>query len=372
MKKRNKIHEIDSTNDIKYRGPLTYQHFKMAGWFFIALSQIPVVMSIGDMINKDSAGNAQLLRTILSVIGNIAAPLLLIANFALILTARAGYKKLLIQYAALSVGTIAVYFMIYERYVIGLFASLSSSRSEAHEMVKEIMAEDGFLAFNMFLDLFLCTLVMFFLDYRPKKHFQGKKHMIFRLLVLIPILYEGVSITMKILAGLHIISISPLAFPFLTTKPPMGFVVFVALALFIKRRERKYLKSGKTLEQYKGFLETNSNSWHFSVHSAIIMVVAVIIDFAVVLVFAVAYSVPYADTPLSESALYEGISIIAKCGFGESLALILVAPIMLLFSYNRAAKNPKFDKFIPLAGVGLIAIVYFEGIFEIICNKFAG
>ena len=370
MKKRNKIHEIDSTNDLRYRGPLTYQSFKLAGWAFIALSQIPVVMSLGDTIDKNPEGNAQVLRMILSVIGNVAAPLLLIANFAAILSARTGFKKLLIQYGALSVAAIAVFTLIYERYMIGFFASMTS-RSEAHTMMNDLFAEDGYLAFNMFLDLFLCTLVMFFLDYRPKKWFQGKKHIIFRLFVLIPILYEGASITLKILAGLHAIRIPPLMFPFLTTKPPMGFVVFVALALFIKRRERKYLKSGKTLEQYKEFLDTNANSWHFSVHAAIIMVVAVIVDLAVVIIFAVVYAASYADPSQMESALYEAIAVITKCGFGTSVALILVAPIMLLFSYNRKPKNPKLDKFIPLVGVGLIAVVYFEGMFEILCSRFA-
>lgn len=41
---------------------------------------------------------------------------------------------------------------------------------------------------NLFIDLFMCTLFMFFLDYVPEKHFQGKKLRIFRAMALIPVI----------------------------------------------------------------------------------------------------------------------------------------------------------------------------------------
>ena len=44
-RKRIKLHEVSLEEDIKYRGPLSYRHFRIFGWLCIALSQ--VVMLIG-------------------------------------------------------------------------------------------------------------------------------------------------------------------------------------------------------------------------------------------------------------------------------------------------------------------------------------
>lgn len=52
------------------------------------------------------------------------------------------------------------------------------SHAAAAESIKEIIAKSstGFISFNIFIDLTLCTLVMFFINYNPKKYFQGKKN----------------------------------------------------------------------------------------------------------------------------------------------------------------------------------------------------
>ena len=45
MGKRRKLHEYSAENDIRYRGPLSYQGFQILGWLCIALSQVVVVMT---------------------------------------------------------------------------------------------------------------------------------------------------------------------------------------------------------------------------------------------------------------------------------------------------------------------------------------
>ena len=37
-KRRLRIHEVTHENDIRYRGPLSYQHFQILGWLCIVLS----------------------------------------------------------------------------------------------------------------------------------------------------------------------------------------------------------------------------------------------------------------------------------------------------------------------------------------------
>ena len=55
-------------------------------------------------------------------------------------------------------------------------------------------------------------------------------------------------------------------------------------------------------------------------------------------------------------------------GFGDSMCLIPMAPIMLLFSYTRTHKKSLFDMIIPLAGILLIVIVVIEGSYEILLS----
>ena len=365
MGKRRKIHEIDHTNDIRYRGVINYQHFRIAAWLFIAAAQISVMITIASKFNPGILASFGTLSTILSFLKELATPLLLIANFAVILSAREGYKKLLIRFGALSAGVFLAYLLLFERYAVGLMA-LSRTREEARAMLTSIIAGNGFISFNIFLDLFLCTLVMFFLNHQPKKVFVGKKLIIFRLFALLPILYEAVSILLKLLAGLEKISLSPFFFPLLTTKPPFEFIVFIALALFIKRRERKFRKNGKTREEYNEFLGTNANSWHFSVHAAIIMASAAVIDFLIAAVICSIIAGPAYGTEAFQTAAVSAAMFVLRCGIGASVPLLFIAPVMLLFSYNRKPRFPVLDTYIPIAGIILIVLVYFESIYDVI------
>ena len=365
MGKRRKIHEIDHTNDIKYRGFINYQHFRIAAWLFIVVSQVSVLISLAGKVYPHIIERFGTLSTILALFKDLATPLLLLANFAVILSAREGYKKLLIRFGALSGGVFAAFMLFFEHYAVGMM-SLTVPRAEARQTIASLIAGNGFVSFNIFLDLFSCTLVMFFMNHEPKKVFVGKKLIIFRLFALIPIIYEAVSVLLKVLSGLGKISLPPFLFPLLTTKPPFEFIVFIALALFIKRRERKFKKNGKTREEYNEFLGTRANSWHFSVHAAIIMAVAAILDFLVVLFVTVAIIWPTRGTPEFQSYVISTVMMAVKCGFGASVTMIFIAPFMLLFSYNRKPRFPALDKYIPLVGVTAIILIYFECIYAAI------
>ena len=51
-------------------------------------------------------------------------------------------------------------------------------------------------------------------------------------------------------------------------------------------------------------------------------------------------------------------------GFGRSMDLLIVAPIMLLFSYNRIPRNKTLSILIPIIAIGLMALVVLEGIYQ--------
>ena len=66
----------------------------------------------------------------------------------------------------------------------------------------------------------------------------------------------------------------------------MTFVLFVALSLFVKTREMRFRRHGKTHEEYQAFLKTRRNSWNFAVFLAIMLVIVSVVDFTVVVGFA--------------------------------------------------------------------------------------
>lgn len=367
-KKRQQIHEFDLSQDIRYRGPLSYRSFKIFGWICLAISQLVLLFNLISKVAPEEVMPSPVTLAVLSLIGSLAIPFLLFGNFARILNNRYAYKRLIMVHGLASLAIIALFFFIFYRYILGLAQVLSMSRVEFTEVLRHFVSNHfrgGVFAFNIFIDLFLCTMFMFFLTYEPKFFFTGKRKLVFRLLSILPILYEASSIALKILANSKILELPPLLFPFLTTKPPMMFLVFIILALYVKYREHKFLKNGRTMEEYRQFLHTKKNSWNISVFAAILFLIAGVVDIVLLIVLAgttLSGVTAFADPNTMNSAI-QGL---IRLGIGASAALIPLSPLMLLFSYNRTHKNSWIDIAIPIAGIVLIVLVYIEFIYQVI------
>lgn len=369
-KKRRKIDEYTLENDIRYRGPLSYMHLRMLAWAFLIIAQIGVLLSLGARFDANLGGKLGMFPDVLKMASDIMMPLFLMATFATILNGSKTFKSMLILYGGISVVIYLLFILAHEHYLAEFAAFvLETDRKSAIAVVDALLVsntQSGYLAFNIFIDLFLCTLLAFGLIYRPKKYFQGKKIVWFRLLALVPILYEIASFTLKLLSAFGTIRISPYLFPLLTTKPPMTFVVFVVISLFIKMRERIYRKRGKTHEQYNEFLQTKANSWQFAKFAAIIMVVAGILD----LIIHVALTIAVAMTEINVETTEEAATSLAllaeqavlEAGVGGSGPLIVAAPIILLFSYTRKHKKSMLGLIIPVVAIVVILFIYLEGL----------
>ena len=373
-KPRKKFHELTVHDDIRFLGPLSYREFKILGWFCIVLAQVATLITLAGKINSDFALKMGTRYTIISSISSLSLPLLLFSNFAIILSNRNGYRKQLLINGGMAIGLFLLFILFFHHFLLGTFTGLVRDSKSAKDMMSAIIrkatTDKGFYAFNIFVDLFLCTCFMYFLDHRPQKVFTGKKIIIFRLFALLPILYEIGSIYLKWLSTGNEIKIPFILYPLLTVKPPMTFIVFIMLALFVKIREWRFCRKGRTYEEYQEFLTTNRNSLNFSVYSAIILVVMGIVDLAIaVVVPALHTGFQAATVGLTENfdamLLNDSYRIFA-IGFGESIPLILLAPFMLLFSYTRKRKHSEFDPLIPVGAIVLIVLTYFQGIYQMV------
>ena len=439
-KKRLKIHEVTAENDIRYLGPLNYQHFQILGWLCIVMTQAMLLISLGGKIDSSIQKRFEGAIPVLQWISSMSLPFLLIANFARIVNNVEGYRKQLIKNGAAMAGISLAAILVLERYAVGSLAILEGEGGQAEAVLLAVLkmtraGRYGFVSFNIFVDLFLCTLVMFFLNYEPKHIFKGQKiRIFFRLFTVFPIAYEVVSIILKIRCANGQITLPVWVFPLLTVKPPMTFVLFIALAVYVKTRERRFRRHGKTHEEYQAFLKTRRNSRNFSVFLAVMLVVISIVDFVILVGMsvwqtAVSYDrdiqvqveeqiraagdgedmpgleaaapeglaaetahaeVTAAETAVSETAdgtaaqgtaegdpaangpdeeqlevyAMESLNAMTAVGFGESAHLVLLAPLVLLFSYTRIPRNPKLSMFIPIVAIGLIVLLFMEGAYQ--------
>ena len=367
--KRKNIHLVNEENDIKFRGPISYRYLRIAGWLFLIISQVGILLGLADRFNVIKLSDT--LIGVLSSSNSLMTPLFLFAAFAQVLVAKDGYRRLLRTYVLGALGIYALFVIVFLHFGVGLLSALSGNWNAAYTTAEAVVAglsTNGSIAFNIFIDLILCTLVTFFINYRPSKHFQGKKIYIFRSLVALPILYELGSITLKLFAANGAINLSPYVVPLLTTKPPVAFLIFIILALFVKNRERFYIKHGKTHEEYQAFLNTNVNRLHFSLFLVFTVIGAVIFDIVLAFFVCVFRLVPVAQVtpelvpdafPLVFKSTYE-------MGFGQCSPMLLIIPLLIFFDYRKTHDNKIVDVIIPIAGIAIIILLYVEGLFELI------
>ena len=388
--KKPKKDKFDIKKDIWYRGPLSYRHLKILGWICLLVYQVTFVIGIGKSMGMELDVGILSNSTFTGSIHDMALPLMIVSIFAVLLSKRDSYKETIILYGVLAFGLAGLFLLFYYHYILGLFQPISSiTLPLSMEMPSKEVAEDflttrlfeyegfkGFFAFNIFIDLFLCTLVMFFMDYTPKRFFQGKKIIIFRALVFIPVLYEVASIFLKIMTTNKLIEVPLWISPFLTTKPPMSMIMFFSIVRYIQTEKKKYLDTGRTEREYNEYCKTNIHSFRFSKHLSLTILIYAALDLALVFILSSVhlvlvdniYDIEYLSTPEGYQQMFKAFNIVWNWGIGNTAEMIELIPIILLFSYTRTHKVKVIDKLIPIIGIVLIVLVYFEGAFQLIQN----
>ncbi len=372
LKRRREELLIGNVNekDIKYRGPLSYRYFRIIAWVSIAITQIGVLAKGAVKIDASHAERYKSIAFNTSIFASLIVPMFLIANFSVVLSNVENYKSQILKFAGLAAAVFCGYMLFYERYVVGLVDAFIGSRKKSKELLGELMqgiSRDVGLYFNVFIDLLLFSLLMFFVNYYPKKYFVGKKRKIFRAFAILPIAYELTCIVIKIYSSLGFVKIPVWAFPLMTVKPPMVFLMFLVMVRYIKQREMIFTKHGKTNEEYVEFLNSNTNSWHFSVFTSNVILVGVIADVLITLILTGIFTHAGAVdqyAKMQETAV-SAQDMVESWGFGKTLPMLSIIPFMLLFSYTRKHKKTIIDLLVPVAGICLIFIVWFEGLFRI-------
>ncbi len=379
MRLNKHIHLVTKENDIKYRGPLSYRHFRIFGWIMMAFAQAAVICAACVKYWASSTThNLTAISTfgeIFNSFGQLAIPLFLLANFAIILQSGKNIKRLIIMHATCAIALYLLFILIYERYLCGL-AYRYLGGPDAKVLVDTVVSIffSKNLSFNVFIDLLMCSSLYFFLSYKPSlKCFEGKKIYIFRSMAALPIMYEIACLLIKGLAlGENMFTLPVEVISLMTSKPVFTFAAFIVIVVFMKRRQNLYHKRKGAKLQYEEFLETNTNSLHFSIFIAIVFTIAAILDAIMLGILTGVYINKHPEMDFSTLKAIKNITIYAKCwGIGNATTLILATPLVLLFSYTkRYSKESKFiDILIPLIGIGICAFIYIEGFYDLIVLK---
>ena len=365
-----RLHERGVHDDIRYRGPISFQGFMALGWLCIVMSVVVIVMKLGIKVNPQKMGGLANTGEILGYLPALSVPFMLIANFSRLLNNEEGYKAQILRNGLATMGIFVGFNAFFYHYIVGALTKITTEPNQVMPMVMDLVTmftHYGFLCFNIFIDLFLCTLFMFFLNYHPKRVFRGNWIVLFRLFAIFPVTYEVGSILIKAACADGRVKLPVWSFPLLTVKPPMTFFVFVLMVLFLKFREMRYCRHGNTRKDYEAFLRTNRNSLHFSIYLTVMLILAGIADAVIMLYMMIqqAGSVEALEKLMEAADEYYPLAV--AVGFGKSIPLMFIAPLMLLYSYSRKPKFAKLTTLIPMAGIGLIAFVVIQGAYQLLC-----
>ena len=373
MGKYIRLRERTKANDIKYSGFLSYRHLRIIGWATLVLAQIAVIFKMTMKLNPTTVDEFTGAYNFFNSFNGLSVPLFLIANFAAIAQKKGNWKHLLLFYGGMALLMYAVANIVIIHFAYGFLNALAPyDLYQATRLFGMVLAASGSSGYtlNIFIDLFLCTLIFFFLNYKPTKYFQGKKIIFLRLLVILPLLYETGGMTLKLLATLMEVVLPSFVVFLIPSKPPLIFISFFIVFLIMKLGEIRRLKKHESSEEdLADYLSTNAHSLLTSIYMSIVFVVCALVDLVCFLLFGILIGKPYVEA-LGEQAAYKlGLETAYTAGFGVSMTLILCVPLVLLFSYKKTHKNPKLDSFVPIAGIALVALVFIEGMFQVVINN---
>ena len=376
MRKRSLL-DIDAGNDISYTPPLSYRHFRIFGWSMLICVQLSLVFASIAGFNAHGAGVSpsdplKIWSDALAFFGQLAIPFFLLANFALILSSQERIGRLIATHASLAVVVYAAYLLGYDRYVIA-FANrifsifhISDSKPLVDTFVQLYFTR--YFSLNIFVDLLMCSSLYFFLVHKPKR--VKKEHLVyFRMLVVLPIAYEFGSMAIKGLSlGMKLFTLPVDVLPLLTSKSIVTFLAFLVIVIYLKNKERIYVKLGGTPERYHGFLLTKAHVFQVSVAIAIIFGCAGIIDIILSSLISLFMAIARAETSTELLPLWnDSYGMIQSWGLGKGASLLVISPLILLFNYRKkySLSSKNVDYIIPFTGLAACAIVLLEGAYQL-------
>ena len=121
-----KLYEHGLHDDIRYRGPLSYQSFQVLGWLCIVAANVAMMIRLGIRINPDLQNRLSRTGNVMETFADLALPLMLIANFARILGNAEGYGQQLLRNGLAMLGVFAAFNVAFQHFFVGSLKLVSA------------------------------------------------------------------------------------------------------------------------------------------------------------------------------------------------------------------------------------------------------
>jgi hypothetical protein len=328
--------------DVKYKAPFSGKLLHVASYLLLIFSHFHLMSIFVQVLQYEDAPSwVSAMLQFSDIMKSASLPLLLLAAFNTIMNKSRDIRLFVIQYVACSLILFTIYLLAFYRYLVGFFSLLfDTPKAETAAGIFDFLITSipKFMNYNIFVDLANCSLFFFFIYYTPK--IKSKKFLIFfRSLCIIPILVVVGCCVFNYTVEFHEVAYPPAILFILPCRSPSMHLIFFLLALFIKYRYAivAKLRGEEYCSLYKG---SNRDNLVFSLFCAATIIVVSLLDFLC----------SFSPTMLA-------------MGFGDSYTVAIVAPIVLLFAYNKPIKASPLDILIPLISFGVIAFIYVEGVF---------
>lgn len=326
--------------DIKYKAPFSGKLLQVAAYLLLILSHFHMMSIFVQIVQyEDTPGWFSAMLQFSDIMKSMTLPLLLLAAFNTIMNKSRDIRLFVIQYLVCSLILFTIYILAFYRYLVGFFSllfDLSQAETAAGIFDFLISSVPKVMNYNIFVDLANCALFFFFIYYTPKN--KSKKFLIFfRSLCAIPVLIVVGCCIFNYTIEFYEVVYPPAILFILPCRSPSMHLIFFLLALFIKYRYAivTRLRGEEYCRLYKG---SNRDNLVFSLFCAATIIVVSLFD----------YLCSFSPTMVA-------------MGFGDLYTVALIAPITLLFAYNKPIKATPLDILIPLISIGVIAFIYVEG-----------
>lgn len=350
-------------NEKKHCHPLSQVHLRIIAWGFQFLGHVggilEIVISIVKATRDDEPEWTETVSGItdlLAILQNTAVSLFLIANFSGILRKVSDWKSLILQYAILALAFLLVWCYLYFHFGVGLIMFLTDlSFTETVEILDSLAALlfSYLQSFAIFVDMFLYTVLTFFLIYKPAHpSFHGRTRR-FRMCALIPLAYL---VGATVVRAMHktVFTVPGYLWPLLPSQPLAFTASFCLLLVYLKYDEHRFKKAHFGSEDYTLYRLSSHGVYRFSRFTSLILLVTALVDVSLKLILR------YTEVPQSLLTFSNNL------GIGKGFTLLLGIPFIMLFNYAKESGSLLTSILIPAVGISSIIVLYLETSYTVI------
>ena len=137
MSRKNKIsiYDRNASNDIRYRGPLSYRHLQVLGWLAVSFLVLHLLIGLGIMIDPNQPEWVLSLNTAAGFVSEFTLPLFLFANFAILLDRKKTFKVQLLKFGGLSLLVVILFLLVTEHYILEVGTAIVGDRSSVQTQI---------------------------------------------------------------------------------------------------------------------------------------------------------------------------------------------------------------------------------------------